>query len=447
MARPRALPVLFAFVLSVAVLAAQTPPAVPQATRDVSGFERTQAWFRLARTHTIGSVDEAARTVAAWPVATINATLIDLQVVRLLVALAARSPGGPAGPGRLPSADHSGRRLDWDQLAPLLGIDPLALSGPFVPSELGAPESPARRAIAELMIQVAMLHTDLAMATGDLANPAGRRTAATAIQLRDGREVVVSNLSVHWTIAREAIAMVLPASVGTFAARQWYHATMAYLQNERNYAALLPHVETARATLPADALAWLTSGVAYENLAAPAVQVAVTESGSSAKVEQPAILLVRAETMLRRALTLDATSEETRLRLGRVLDLSGRHEEAAAMLIVAEKRLTSPELQYYAALFAGRAAAASGQAEDARRAYERAMALFPRAQSPRLALAEMAWRGGNQGLAQSGLRTLFVTAGGDRSADPWWVYDVSLVPDWRQQVLGMQRAAAEVVQR
>ena len=126
--------------------------------------------------------------------------------------------------------------------------------------------------------------------------------------------------------------MVLQAPGGAALAGQWYHATIASLQNDRNYASLLPHLDAARTTMPADRWIWLQSGAAYENLAAPAVQAAVEEAGSSARVEAPAILLARAEIMLRRAMEMEPDNGQVRLRLGRVLDIGGRHQEAAAML-------------------------------------------------------------------------------------------------------------------
>ncbi len=127
--------------------------------------------------------------------------------------------------------------------------------------------------------------------------------------------------------------------------------------------------------------------------------------------------------------------------------MTGRPDQAVTLLEQAEARLPRPELRYYAALFLGRAREASTQMEAARAAYERAMALFPQAQSPRLALAHMAWRGGNESLALSGTRTMFITAGGTRAVDPWWNYDVSLVADWPQQVAALRRAAAFMVGR
>lgn len=195
--------------------------------------------------------------------------------------------------------------------------------------------------------------------------------------------------------------------------------------------------------MPADPRVWLMSGVAYENLAAPAVQSAAGSSGSSVRLEAPMILFARAEQFFRRVLVLDPLTTEARLRLGRVLDLTGRHDEASGMLSLAEKGLDSRLLRYYAALFAGRAAESRGKPDDARHAYERAMTLFPQAQSARLALAELAWRDADHALALSGVHALFITARGDRSTDPWWIYDVSLVLDWPRLVADMRQVAAE----
>ncbi len=70
-------------------------------------------------------------------------------------------------------ADLRGRRLRFDRLASLLDLPPDATAG-MVAADLTAPDSPARRAIAQLMIQAAMLHTDIGMAPPeDLAPAAG----------------------------------------------------------------------------------------------------------------------------------------------------------------------------------------------------------------------------------------------------------------------------------
>jgi hypothetical protein len=254
--------------------------------------------------------------VAGWSQLVLQRTLDDAQLIGCWWRWPRRA--APRPPREL-TADLHGRRLTFDQLAAVLGLDARALDGPFDPAALASPGSQARRALAQPMMRVAMLHTDVAFASSELAAPPGNpRFTAMAVQLRDGLETSVPNLSVHYAIAREAIAMVLSASTGTMAARQWYYGTLAFLQNDRNYAALLPHVETARAVMPADVRVWLASGMAYENLAAPVVQVAVG-SASTARIEPPAILLARAGMMLRRGLALDPTAAEAQLRLGRVL--------------------------------------------------------------------------------------------------------------------------------
>lgn len=56
-------------------------------------------------------------------------------------------------------------------------------------------------------------------------------------------------------------------------------------------------------------------------------------------------------------------------------------------------------------------------------AYERAAALFPRAQSPRLALSNLARRRGDLATALRAMRPLFDIAADDvQQDDPWWVY-------------------------
>lgn len=437
--------ILVGFAIVAGLTARAAPAARPfaQVPPRVSGFDQTQTWLRIARTHTIGTVDDAARTVASWSPAALQQVLDDAQLIRLLVVTAARQGRTGGGQGPKTWVEFRGRRLTLQQLSPLLGFQPGDPDGALDPAALAAPDGAAERAIARIMIQAAMLHTDIVMASAaDLPPPAPSRSPTTVIQLRDGRESVVSNPAVHYAIAREAIGLVLPTTAGTMVARKWYTATLAYLQGERNYAALLPQLETARVTMPADPWVWMMSGVAYENLAAPAVQSATASSGSGARLEAPMILFARSEQLFRHTLMLDPLRTEARLRLGRVLDLTGRHEEAAEMLALAEKGLTSDLLRYYAALFVGRAAESSGKTDDARRAYERAMTLFPQAQSPRLALAELAWRDADHTLALSGMHTLFITAHGDRSTDPWWIYDVSLVLDWAQLVTDMRQAAA-----
>jgi tetratricopeptide (TPR) repeat protein len=415
----------------------------------VNGFDQTQSWLRIVRTHTSGAIDDAARQVASWSPLAYGQVIDDMQLIRMLVVEATRQGSNQsAGPNALlgVSAEYRGKRLKLEQLGPLLGLTPDETGGAITPQVMAQPDSQARTAIAALMMRAALLHTDIAMApASELPVAANGRFTVGAVQLQDGRESSVRNIAVQYSIAREAIALVIPAAVGTTAGRQWYLATLSYLQSDRNYAALLPHLETARVTLAGDARIWLWSGAAYENLAAPAVQVAA--DGTSARIESPTLLYARAEQFYRRGLDVDPACAECWLRLARVRQLSGHPDEAADLLAKAESRLTAPVLRYYAALFAGRAAESLKRVDAARAAYERAMGLFPQAQSPRLALAELATRDADQAQALSSVRTMFITSGGRYDIDPWWNYDVALVANWASLVDDMRKSAAALVER
>ncbi len=83
-----------AIVLSLALLPAQVPPSAMQANAPVQGFEQTQNWLRIARTHTIGSFDEPAKTVAGWSSLALQRVLDDMQLIRLLLVNAMRQPAG-----------------------------------------------------------------------------------------------------------------------------------------------------------------------------------------------------------------------------------------------------------------------------------------------------------------------------------------------------------------
>jgi tetratricopeptide (TPR) repeat protein len=128
------------------------------------------------------------------------------------------------------------------------------------------------------------------------------------------------------------------------------------------------------------------------------------------------------------------------------VDLRGRHDDAAELLRRAESSLSDPAWRYYAALYLGRAEESRGNDAEAHAAYTRAAMLFPRAQSPQLALADLKWRGADQEGALSGLRALFAMPDtASRDADPWWLYDVSHVGDLTAPFEALRLASAEVL--
>jgi tetratricopeptide (TPR) repeat protein len=148
-----------------------------------------------------------------------------------------------------------------------------------------------------------------------------------------------------------------------------------------------------------------------------------------------------AEQLYKRALERNPGLIEARIRLGRVLGLRGRHEEAVAQLRQAEP-VEEPILQFYVHLFLGGEFEALGNGVEARHAYERAAALAPTAQSPLLGLSRLAEEAGDRAAARELIaRVLELPRVEPERADPWWVYEIAqaravdaMVADLRQRV-------------
>ena len=115
---------------------------------------------------------------------------------------------------------------------------------------------------------------------------------------------------------------------------------------------------------------------------------------------------------------------EAHLRLGRVLGLVGRHADAATELRLALALVQEADLRYYGELFAGAEEEALGHGDSAQAAYQRASEIAPLAQSPYLALSELAHRRGNRAGAWAAMQKVFaLPAAADRERDdPWWRY-------------------------
>ena len=419
---------------------AQTPPAATP----VGFFEFTQRWFTIVKAHQIGQSDASVASVSAMSPLALGRVLADLDMIESLLDAAARK-GDTA-------VDVPGRTLRLGMLAPLMGLTrdelDLPLGSTAKLAQLGDPTSHSRQVISRIMTKAAMLHTLAAIQLeghqDDPTPPAGSFPSSTAIRpveaaavlrggavrIRDGQQVRVPNLAVHWAIARQAFDIVGPPRAGSPTAKLWYQAATAYLQQELNYSALLPLLQEARVVFPADARMFLFSGAAYENLAAPRVQSAVDDSPLGLPgVGSPEDLLRLAERYLRRALELDPRLALAQLRLGRVLDLTGRHDEAAKLLRQAESGLTDKLPKYLAALCLGHAEEALARNDDARAAYERAAALYPAAQNPTLALAALNWRTKSRDEAAAGLRKLAGANPMDLRNEPWWWYDSAHIED------------------
>ena len=115
-----------------------------------------------------------------------------------------------------------------------------------------------------------------------------------------------------------------------------------------------------------------------------------------------------AERELRRALTLDPTLHEARIRLAHVLSRLGDDRQAVGVVRPALEAPLPPFLEFYAALILGRSEEQLGRFDEAGVAYARAAARFPGAQSAEIGRSRVALA---QGRAADALKILVDVVG------------------------------------
>jgi hypothetical protein len=113
-----------------------------------------------------------------------------------------------------------------------------------------------------------------------------------------------------------------------------------------------------------------------------------------------------------------------------VSGLLGGHDEAARELRRAGEAAREPRTRYFASLFLGVEEEALGRASAARAAFERAAELYPRAQSPYLALSQLARRRGERTDARRFIGEVWSRSNEDRLRDdPWPTYLTGIVTE------------------
>jgi hypothetical protein len=380
-------------------------PVIPQAPDPLAGVERLQEWLTAVERHEPGVVDEPARTISLWSRSELNAALADLK------ALIDRASGVVS------RFERSGVETTIKT-----GSGPLTL--PDVRTLLGLTNDEIRRRDSTRIVKRgAMLHADLAVFTSlDLLvdHSLGREI----LLVNDGRRVGAETRGYHWDFGRMLLDAVKPDPGRDGFVRLWYHAASAVLTRQGNLAALEPHVEHARTMLPADAVEQFFRGVLHETFASPRIQSAIL--GIKSEIGSVESESRQAEKCFRQAVALDPAFVEARLRLGLALASVDRHEDAAAELRAAAASAREPILQYFASLLLGREEQALGHRDAARSAFEHAASLYPRAQSPYLALSQLARRSGDKaGARRAFLPVLNLPARESDREDPWWDYYIS----------------------
>lgn len=299
----------------------------------------------------------------------------------------------------------------------------------FVQAEIRAHTERARTiapGLDMLLKRAAMLHADLGLLAPH-AHLTTRRGETNMVA--DGRGLGEDGRPWHWMLGRAFLDLVVEPGQDAHV-RLWYQTVGTHLLAIRDFTEANPHLERARELFPADAEIQFLTGFMHESQAAPDIQAALAEriaqlppqrrgGARSTTVFGAGVEINAATDAYRKAVALDPAHLEAHVRLGRVLTLAGKAEEAARVLRPIATGIEPPALKYFAHLFLGRAEETLGNVDAARRAYLTAAQLYPDAQSPRMALSQMDLQAGDREAAGAIFSFL---AASDRSDDPWWGY-------------------------
>ena len=401
--------ILSAIVALAGVLAAEPSPRI----------ERLERWLTAVEQHQPGVPDAPVAETAALSIAETQMLGVDAQAVVALMRDAKAGVIWTIKDGRRTNALRytTGEVEDLRYLAKKFSpLDPRSTYFKMVQ-------------INTLLKRAALLESDVAMLTPMQTGPIVERPLPSATQrlrmeISDGRQRSLHQMAVHWELGRKMLDLVAPDPTRDDTVVAWYRATMAYMQWSQEHD--IDHFGRAREMFPSDAVVLFFNGCMHEAFAAELIQQAMRTaklpSGVSFLVGSDTAELRTAETFLRGAVAADATYIEARLHLGRVVGQLGHHQEAAVELRRVASETEDSLLLFFAHLFLGREEEAQGHEDEARTAYERASTIDPAAQSPRLALSQLAWHAHNREAAVQALQPLVDAHGDD---DPWFSYHFS----------------------
>ncbi len=371
-------------------------------------FERLERWFSAVVHHVPGTRDGPVNALAAWTADDLDAVLHD---VADLASEVARHPVPPGSPIERVTIQSRGRVLPPEMSTPMIRG-----SGPS-------------GGVNGFLVRAALLHTDVA-----LIGPAGPPTPGRGLLVAvDGQPVGLLRPTTHLYHARDLIDLITPDPSTNATARLWYLTVASWLCSQHRFSDLDSHLYRANRLFSRDADLWLLTACYHETLASPPVQ-AVIESApiprQSISVRGASDELRMARDAFNRALEASPAQLEARIRRARLLALQGGHQEAASELRSAVAATPSTRLLYYALLFLGSEEEALSHPDAALAAYERARTLFPGAQSPYLAISQLARASGDTSAAIHAVENILNLQGPiSQPGDPWWTYFVSCGPD------------------
>jgi len=449
-------PISFALAMSVAVTvsAQRREPDIPAPTND--RLLRLADWVKAAAFHEPGAIDEWASRVGSWTSSQVSALWLDAYVLVQLM----RNPSSavfkvrPFGQSRSSVIRYTESQLYRMRVLACSAAGTIDYDIRCLPLSAALEGDEELRRVARLaetarthgdrdndvLRRAALLHADVAMLIPPAFEPIDSTRQPGPLRVRiqtaDGVTLDLGQLAPHWELARMLLDNIRPAKGGRPApardnmVRLFYRATAAWMQAREQHDTV--HLEHARAIFHNDPDILFLSGCQHEAYAAPsmqgAVQSMVVPDGMRANVPSPQSELRQAEGYFRGALAARPGMVEARLHYGRVLYLLERYAESAESLRAVAASTVDDELRYDAELFLGAVETALRHVDAAREAYTRAARLRPTAQTPRIALSELARRSGDREAAMREMQVVFNRTARERD-DPWWRYFVSQARD------------------
>jgi hypothetical protein len=404
-------------LLVLVCLAAVAPAPVRAQTTSpqrLSRIERLERWVEAMERHQPGEEDAALRSLDAWTAP----DLADVKITFSSLLALIRDPSvrifyRPVVRGGRPGQVLYSVRELRDLIALAKRVTPLGDN--------------------HLLKRGAMMHTDAALGTRADATGARRRTELFVFRFSDGQELGSVDSIGHWDMARFLLDQVRnpgdirPDPASDDWVRRWYGTAIAYMLARMQFA--LGTANRGLEIFRDDAEIHYLAGVLHETLASPAVQEPFRNTDyylrSAVGLSSRRGELNTARDLLGRAIKLNPGFAQARLHLGHVLAEQGEHQKALTELTQGMAAIKNPDLLYYGHLFSGRSAAALGQTAAARDAFERAARLRPNAQSPLLALSQLAYSRGDAGEATAMLARVAELPAQD-GEDPWWAYNASV---------------------
>jgi len=400
-----------------------------------------EAWLSAVERHRPGALDDSVRLISSWSQEQLRLIWIDVRTIVSLVRVPDVSlfyiteESGVSGPGQegqqVSSLATTRSRQVLYSIGELRHLRQLAKT--VSPSGQPGPENDVLKRGALLHADIAVVGLKAGSGSPDRLGPGG-----LTLFMNDGQQIGLQNTISHWNLGRRLLDAVRPVDsknslqtrpdpAADDFVRRWYIAGAAYMTRIRNIE--LSHFTRALQLFPNDPGLLFFAASAHESFAGVRTQ-SVMRSLKARRdvtfgVKDEGAELRLAEQLYKRALDRNPKLVEARIRLGRVLGLRGRHDEAIEQL---KQGLTAgePLLRYYANLFLGGEFEALGNGAEARRSYERAAAIEPLAQSPLFGLSRLAEQAGDRAAAREAIaRVLQLSPNDYERTDPWWVYEMA----------------------